>query len=98
MQHTGRLQAVGLASLLLLALLGSIGPFAGVAAADQGTVSFGDSTYADGDTVTVTVEDGDLSTTEEYVVNVQSDTEGQETISNEDIEDGVTSVTTKYPI
>ena len=98
MQHTGRLQAVGLASLLLLALLGSIGPFAGVAAADQGTVSFGDSTYADGDTVTVTVEDGDLSTTEEYVVNVQSDTEGQETISNEDIEDGVTSVTTKYPV
>ena len=83
MQHTGRLRAVGLASLLLLALLGSIGPFAGVAAADQGTVSFGDSTYADGDTVTITVEDGDLSTTEEYVVNVQSDTEGQVDVTGE---------------
>jgi len=83
MQHTGRFQAAGLALLLLLAIVGSIGSFAGVAAADQGTISFDDSSYADGDTVTVTVEDGDLSTTEEYVVNVQSDTEGQVDVTGE---------------
>ena len=83
MQHTGRFQAAGLALLLLLAIVGSIGSFAGVAAADQGAISFDDSSYADGDTVTVTVEDGDLSTTEEYVVNVQSDTEGQVDVTGE---------------
>ena len=98
MDYTGRLQAVGLASLLLFSLLGAAGPFAGVAAADQGTVSFDASTYADGDTATVTVEDADLSTSEEYVVNVQSDTETQETIFSEDVEDGVTSITTEHPV
>ena len=83
MEHTGRTRAVGLASLLLVALLGGVGSVADVAAADQGSISFDDSTYAADDTVTVTVADGDLSTTEEYVVNVQSDSEGQVIVSGE---------------
>jgi len=90
MAHTSRIRTVGLVSLLLLVVSGGLGLFAGV--------SFDNSTYADGDTVTVTVEDGDLSTTEEYVVNVQSDSENQRIISNKDIEDGATSVTTEYPV
>ena len=98
MEHAGRLQPVLLASLLIIVLLSSIGPLAGVAAADQGTISFDDSSYADGDTVTITVEDGDLSTTEEYVVNVQSETEGQVAISNKDVKDGVSSITTEHPV
>jgi hypothetical protein len=83
MEYDGRLQVVVMVSLLLVALVGSIGSFAGVAAADGGSIFFDDSSYADGDTVTVTVEDGDLSTTEEYVVNVQSDTEGQVAVTGE---------------
>ena len=98
MDYTDRLQAGGLVWLLLFSLLGAAGPFAGVAAADQGTVSFDASTYVDGDIATVTVTDADLSTTEEYIVNVQSDTETQETIFSEDVEDGVTSITTEHPV
>ena len=98
MEHAGRLRLALLASLLVITLLGSIGPFAGVAAADQGSISFNDSSYADGDTVAVTIEDGDLSTTAEYVVNVQSETEGQVAISNKDVKDGVSSITTEYPV
>jgi hypothetical protein len=98
MEHTDRLQLALLASLLIITLLGSIGPFAGVAAADQGEISFDDSSYADGDTVTITVEDGDLSTTEKYVVNVQSETEGQVVVSDKDVEDGVSSITTEHTV
>ena len=98
MERTGRTRAVELASLLLLALLVGVGPFTGVAAADQGSISFDDSTYAAGDTVTVTVEDGDLSTTQEYVVNVQSESEAQEAISGKDVKDGSTSIVTNFPV
>ena len=95
MEHTDRLQLALLASLLIITLLGSIGPFAGVAAADQGEISFDDSSYADGDTVTITVEDGDLSTTEKYVVNVQSETEGQVPVTGESPGSSTTYTTDK---
>ena len=98
MEHTGRTRAVGLASLLLVALLGGVGSVADVAAADQGSISFDDSTYAADDTVTVTVADGDLSTTEEYVVNVQSDSESQEAVFGKDVKDGATSIVTDSPV
>ena len=93
MDYTDYLRAVGIVWLLLFSLLGAAGPFAGVAAADQGTVSFDASTYADGDTATVTVEDADLSTSEEYVVNVQSDTETQEIVTGERVGSSVTYTT-----
>ena len=95
MEHAGRLRLALLASLLVITLLGSIGPFAGVAAADQGSISFNDSSYADGDTVAVTIEDGDLSTTAEYVVNVQSETEGQVSVTGESPGSSTTYTTNK---
>ncbi len=60
-----------------------MGAFSGVVAADQGNISFDSSTYTDGDVVTVTVEDSDLSTTTDYVVNIESDTESQSFVFGE---------------
>ncbi len=89
---------VSLVVLLLLSPVAGIGAFASVVAADQGEISFDSSTYSPGDTVTVTVEDGDLSTSEEYVINIQSESESKETILNQDVPDGTKLVTTNYPV
>ena len=75
-----------------------MGAFSGVVAADQGNISFDSSTYTDGDVVTVTVEDSDLSTTTDYVVNIESDTESQQNLMDRDIVDGTDSITTEFPV
>ncbi|MFB6092465.1 MAG: hypothetical protein ABEK02_05590, partial [Haloquadratum sp.] len=66
------LRTAFLVTNLVLGLLGGVGAFSDVAAADQGQISFDASAYSDGETVTVTVEDGDLSTSQSYVVNIES--------------------------
>jgi hypothetical protein len=95
---TNRVRAVSLVTILILSILGGAGAFSIPATAEQGSISFDAASYTDGDTVTVTVDDADLSTTEEYVVNIESDTESQENILSEDIKDGVKKITTNHVV
>ena len=95
---TKGVRAVSLVTILILSILGGAGAFSTAAAAEQGSISFDATSYTDGDTVTVTVDDADLSTTENYVVNIESDTESQEEILSEDITDGVKQITTNYAV
>ena len=95
---SNRVRAAVLVTILTLGLLGGTGVFSASVAAEQGSISFGATTYAGGDTVTVVVDDADLSTAEDYVVNIESDTELQESILSEDIADGTRQVTTNHSV
>ena len=92
---TNRVRAVSLVTILIL---GGVGVYSVPVTAVEGSISFDAATYTDGDTVTIVVDDADLSTAEEYVVNVESDTESQEDILSEDITDGVNQITTNHPV
>ena len=82
--------------------------FSGSAAAADGSVSLDADFYTGGDTVTVTVTDSDLNTdsgvTEEYVVNVVSDTENitadftGDSASDDDDSDGSYTYTTSQVV
>jgi hypothetical protein len=80
---TSRFRAAAFVLVLLISVFGGVAGYAGTVVADPGTIAFDSATYTDGETATVTVEDGDLSTGESYVVDVESDTESETPVSGE---------------
>ena len=79
--HTNQIRAVSFVALLTFSFLAGVGGPSVVAV--QGTISLDSSTYEETDTITVTVDDGDLATSEDYVVNIESDTESQLSVFGE---------------
>ena len=95
---TSRFRAAAFVLVLLISVFGGVAGYAGTVVADPGTIAFDSATYTDGETATVTVEDGDLSTSESYVVDVESDTESQRDVMDEDVSDGTNSITTDHSV